>query len=123
MDKIKSREIGFSKEKEAVTYLQKSGYKIVATNFITKFGEIDIIAKDKKDLVFIEVKYRKTLQAGTPQEAVNISKQKKIIKAAIIYLQQNNITANFRFDIVAIENSNINLIKAAFSISESKYYF
>ncbi|MCL1972287.1 MAG: YraN family protein [Endomicrobia bacterium] len=117
---VDTRKIGFDKEKEAVKFLKRSGYKIIETNFTTVFGEIDIIAKHKDDLVFVEVKYRNTLSGGTPQEAVTKTKQQKIIKSAILYLKQKNLKSNLRFDIVAITGDRFEIIESAFS--SNKYY-
>lgn len=111
---ITARDVGFDKEKEALSYIKKLKYKILTTNFTTKFGEIDIVAKDKDTLVFIEVKYRKSLYAGTPQEAVTFAKQQKIINSAIVYVKKNNIKSDIRFDIIAIYNNKIELIQSAF---------
>ncbi len=77
---MSTREIGALGEAQAVAYLKKNGYKILETNFSTIFGEIDIIARDKKDIVFIEVKLRRTKEFGFPEEAVNERKQSRIIK-------------------------------------------
>jgi putative endonuclease len=118
-----TREIGFEKEKEVVNHLKSLSYKILETNFITRFGEIDIIAKQGDTIVFIEVKYRKSSFRGRPQESVTYSKQQKIIKSAIGYLKQNNIKNNIRFDVVGILDKNIELIKSAFFIPEGLYYF
>ncbi|MCL2799100.1 MAG: YraN family protein [Endomicrobia bacterium] len=117
-----AREIGFDKEKEAAKFLIKNGYKIIETNFNTKYGEIDIVAKHKDYLVFIEVKYRKSSDILSPQEAVTFQKQQKIIKSAIVYLKQNRIKSDIKFDVVAINDNEITLIKSAFDIPESKYY-
>jgi putative endonuclease len=117
-----TRDLGFDKEKEAVKYIKNLKYKILVTNFTTKFGEIDIIAKDKDTLVFIEVKYRKSLCSGTPQEAVKFTKQQKIIKSAIVYIKKNNIKTNFRFDVVALYDDKIELIKSAFVPADNQFY-
>ncbi|MDR1244248.1 MAG: YraN family protein [Endomicrobium sp.] len=119
---ITARGVGFDKEKEALSYIKKLKYKILTTNFTTKFGEIDIVAKDKDTLVFIEVKYRKSLYAGTPQEAVTFPKQQKIIKSAIVYVKKNNIKSEIRFDIIAIYNNKIELIQSAFSLKCDQFY-
>ncbi|MDR2616762.1 MAG: YraN family protein [Endomicrobium sp.] len=119
---ITARGVGFDKEKEALLYIKKLKYKILTTNFTTKFGEIDIVAKDKDTLVFIEVKYRKSLYAGTPQEAVTFAKQQKIIKSAIVYVKKNNIKSDIRFDIIAIYNNKIELIQSAFSLKCDQFY-
>jgi putative endonuclease len=119
---ITARYVGFDKEKEALSYIKKLKYKILTTNFATKFGEIDIVAKDKDTLVFIEVKYRKSLYAGTPQEAVTFAKQQKIIKSAIVYVKKNNIKCDIRFDIIAIYNNEIELIQSAFIPDCDQFY-
>jgi putative endonuclease len=82
-------------------------------------GEIDIIARDKGELVFIEVKTRKSIELGYPEQAVGIRKQKKMSQLALWYLQKKNITdTSARFDIVAItmlpSGNEIKLIKNAF---------
>ena len=64
-------EIGKIGEDIAVSYLEKLGYIIIERNFIANQGEIDIIAKDKKEFVFIEVKTRTSMQFGRPVEAIN----------------------------------------------------
>ncbi|MDR3125268.1 MAG: YraN family protein [Endomicrobium sp.] len=119
---ITAREVGFDKEKEALSYIKKLKYKILTTNFTTKFGEIDIVAKDKDTLVFIEVKYRKSLYAGTPQEAVTFAKQQKIIKSAIVYVKKNDIKSDIRFDIIAIYNNKLELIQSAFILKCDQFY-
>jgi putative endonuclease len=118
-----ARDIGFEKEKEVVAHLKRLKYKILDINFKTRFGEIDIIAKQDDTIVFIEVKYRKSSFRGTPQESVTYSKQQKIIKSAIVYLKQNNIKKNIRFDVVGVLDKDIELIKSAFFIPEGLYYF
>ena len=76
-------------EEYAALYLKKQGYKIVERNYKNKIGEIDIIAKHKKTLVFVEVKTRKTCEFGTPAEAVTYYKKQKIVNTARMYLAQN----------------------------------
>ncbi|MDR0977496.1 MAG: YraN family protein [Endomicrobium sp.] len=117
-----SRDIGFEKEREVVTYLKKLKYKILDTNFKTQFGEIDIVAKQYRTIVFIEVKYRKSSFRGTPQESVTDRKQKKIIKSAIVYLKEKNIKNNVRFDVASVSDNCIEIINSAFSISDGMYY-
>ena len=106
-------------EKIAATFLKKNGYRISEINFRCVLGEIDIIARDKGELVFIEVKTRKSGGLGYPEQAVGIKKQKKMSQLALWYLQKENITcADARFDVVAITMSpsgnEIKLIKNAF---------
>jgi putative endonuclease len=103
----------------AAQFLKKNKYKIIEKNYSCKFGEIDIIAKDKNILVFVEVKSRTNEKYGTPALAVNYYKQKNIIKTAKHYIMENKLQNEFcRFDVVEVlvENAdnNIRLIKNAF---------
>ena len=120
-------EFGKLGEKTAVDFLKASGYKIIQQNYKTKVGEIDIIAKEKDTLVFIEVKTRHTDAFGEPQSAVNKFKQNQIAKAALYYLKENALLEKpARFDIIAVhytnQNPKINLIKNAFDLN-SKYTY
>jgi len=106
-------------EKIAAAYLKKNGYRIIEINFRCSIGEIDIVAKEKDDLVFIEVKTRKSIELGYPEQAVGIRKQKKMSQLALWYLQKRKIAnTNARFDIVAVtlipEKNEVRLIKNAF---------
>ena len=96
-------------------YLEKKKYKILEQNYKNKLGEIDIIAMDKKTLVFVEVKTRSTLAYGMPSEAVNSRKRQKIRNVAQLYLLKNNLDdTNCRFDVIEIFDSEINHIQNAF---------
>ena len=115
-------QFGKDSESIAVRYLKKNGYKILAQNYRNKIGEIDIIAKDKKTLVFVEVKATRTDSFGSPKWAVTPKKQRKISMVALYYLKatkQNKVKA--RFDVVAIsssqDNPRIELIKNAFELA------
>lgn len=102
----------------AVDYLRSQGFKILETNWRTKHKEIDIIALDKNEIVFIEVKTRKNNYFGDPEEAVNLKKQKFLINAAENYIISNKIDLEARFDIISIisdgSKHNIVHIKEAF---------
>ena len=90
-------------EDQAVEYLRQQGIKIIERNFRTLVGEIDIIARHKSVLLFVEVKTRRSNAFGTPQEAVGPRKQRQIIRTAQWYLQNHkNIKLQPRFDVVAI---------------------
>jgi putative endonuclease len=97
----KKRKGGFGEEK-ACLYLQNKGYSIITRNFSCKSGEIDIIAENGERLVFTEVKTRKLLGMGRPSDAVNKSKQNKIIKTAQIYLLRNPTEKYIGFDIIEV---------------------
>ena len=116
--------LGRKGEEEAVKFIKKQGYRILQTNFKTKSGEIDIIAEDKKVVAFIEVKTRATGEYGSPLEAVNYHKRKKIALVANQFLTRHKVeNRECRFDIVAIlarsddpKTWEIDLIKDAFSV-------
>ena len=93
-------------ESLAAEHLKARGCKILAQNYRTKRGEIDLIVRDEEFIVFVEVKTRRSLQFGLPQEAVTIQKQRQISKVALAYLQaQNLLDAPCRFDVIAIHLS------------------
>ena len=117
---INKRQFGSEFEAFASQQLKLLGCKIIETNYLCKVGEIDIIARDKDNLVFVEVRYRKQKTYGGAVASVDLKKQKKLIKAASFYLQNNNLTnkVSCRFDVFAVEGSldkpTYNWIKAAF---------
>ena len=98
-----NKTIGERGEEIACAYLKGQKFTIVERNFRCKGGEVDIIARDGKTLVFVEVKARRTLSFGPPQMAVTPFKQRQISKAALTWLaQKKQFGANARFDVVAI---------------------
>ncbi len=99
----------------ACVFLRKNKYKILEKNFKNKVGEIDIIARLKKILVFVEVKNRSSDRFGLPCEAVGTFKQEKIKKVALSYLKAKNLLhQEIRFDVVEVFNGEINHIVNAF---------
>lgn len=110
------RSIGAEQETKVQEHLQTLGYEIVARNFYTKHGEIDLIAKKDGYLVFIEVKYRADGRFGAPEEAVDFRKQKKIIAAAQYYLYKNRISFDTpcRFDVAGVQGNEIRITENAF---------
>jgi putative endonuclease len=95
-------ETGKQGETEAATYLEKKGYTILDTNWRNKNLEVDIIALDKKTLVITEVKSRSGKIVGEVEEWVNKQKQKNLIKAANIYLEEKQLDYEIRFDIITV---------------------
>ncbi|MBO2527843.1 MAG: YraN family protein [Clostridiales bacterium] len=90
-------------ESLAARYLQKKRYTITAANYRSRFGEIDLIAEDKKFLVFVEVKLRKSAEFAQAKEFVDRGKQERLKQTAAIYLSQNEeITKQPRFDVIEI---------------------
>ena len=96
-----ARSFGKWGENVASWYLVKKGYLIVKRHFTSRFGEIDIIAEEKGQIVFVEVKTRSSYLQGTPEQGFTLSKSKKMERAIFAYISQNNIE-NFRIDVVAI---------------------
>lgn len=99
-----TRERGQVAESLAAEFLRKKGYRIVERNFECRFGEIDIIARDGDDLVFVEVRSRKSAQCLDPIYSVNKRKQQRIIKTAQVYLSKRSSKAPTpsRFDVVIV---------------------
>ena len=109
------RTIGDSHEEEALRFLQKKGYTILERNFRSRWGEIDIIARDGEYIVFVEVKYRESTAFGFPFEAVIQRKQQRIIKTAIDYIKQHSLVGkDMRFDVISICPGSIEHIPSAF---------
>lgn len=93
-------------EIEACNYLRKKKYKLIAANYSTRFGEIDLIVENKKYICFVEVKQRDINSIATPREFVDKIKQDKIIKSAMIYLSHNKTEKQPRFDVVEISTKD-----------------
>lgn len=99
---MNNRELGNKGEDIACDYLVKNGYEIVERNkHFSKFCEIDIIAKFKNKIIFIEVKTRKNENFGTPMEAITAAKYKNIKTGVLTYVSENRIK-NYRIDAIAI---------------------
>ena len=100
-------EIGKIGEDLASKYLEAAGYIIIERNFMARQGEIDIIAKDKKELVFIEVKTRTSDIYGKPVEAVNTQKQKHLLNTIKYYLYSKHLENEFvRIDVIEVYFNN-----------------
>ena len=111
-----NRKIGAEKEKKAGRYLETQGYHILEYNFYSRYGEIDLVAKDGEYLVFAEVKYRSSIRYGFPEEAVDYRKQYRIRKTAMLYIAKNekSFDCPVRFDVISILGTKITHIKDAF---------
>ena len=98
------REIGILGEKLAGEFLESKGYRVKCKNFRTPFGELDIVAKHKNSLVFIEVRSRTTSSLGPPFESITRCKQIHIIKNAMFYLKRYGLTDSAcRIDIISVK--------------------
>lgn len=114
--------LGKKGEDLAVAYLKKrQGYKILFRNYRCVFGEMDIIAKDRDVLAFIEVKTRGSAQFGKPQESITPHKQHQLSKVALHFINKYNAhDKKARFDVVAVyllpQEERMELIKDAFEL-------
>jgi len=113
------KELGKKGEELAVQFLKKNGYRIVVRNYVCRLGEMDIIARERDTLAFIEVKTRTSTTFGPPQLAVNPAKQMQLSKVALNFLKVKGLEdVKARFDVVAIlmgpRGTEIELIRDAF---------
>ena len=114
------RQLGDAGEDLAASALKRQGYKILERNYLTPLGEIDLIARQGKVLVIIEVKTRRGERFGAPQEAVSAAKQNRLRRLADYYLKQKRLGADVlvRFDVVGItvndQGPQIEIIQNAF---------
>ena len=114
-----TKNLGNTGENIAAKFLENRGYKILDRNYRIRSAEIDIIAELDSTIIFVEVKTRKNLNHGNPAEAVNLRKQKKIIEAASVFLQDERFSdCACRFDIVEVysegKSFKVNHIENAF---------
>jgi putative endonuclease len=117
---VTRKETGQQGELLAQNYLKKRGYRIIETNYRSPYGEIDIIAKHKNYLVFIEVRTKKSLDFGSPEESITEAKAERLRATAYHYQEtHHDLPAQWRIDFLAIEMdekgkpSRINLIESA----------
>ena len=119
--------LGSKGEELAADLLRNNGYKILYQNYKTKLGEIDIIARDKDIICFIEVKTRSSDRFGFGSEAVSRIKQRQIAKSALYFLKEKRLLdKRARFDVVSLDCSSeepkLDLIKDAFELDENFIY-
>lgn len=111
------RKTGGRYEQIAAEFLRQNGFRILEQNFFTRFGEIDIVAREQDYLCFVEVKYRTGYKYGYAAEAVNYTKQRTICRVAMVYMKARRLapTTPVRFDVVTIQGDDIRLFRNAFS--------
>ena len=118
----RQQQFGQKSERLAAEFLKRTGYRIIETNYRSKLGEIDIIAREKGTIVFVEVKARNTSRFGSPKAAVTPAKQRKISMAALDYLKRTGQEGTrARFDVVAIDTASgqtdIEVVRNAFGLA------
>lgn len=98
------RKLGFEIESMALSFLEKNGFSLLVRNFHCRRGEIDLIGLLEASLIFVEVRYRKNINFGYPQESVTVRKQRKIKHAAAYFLKCHPFYTKFscRFDVIAV---------------------
>ena len=102
---MKPSALGSEGEELAAMFLERKGYGIIARNYKTPVGEIDIIARDGDTIVFVEVKTRANYSFGHPFEAVHKDKRQKMKNLALLYLKKQRYQLPARFDVVSIIRS------------------
>jgi putative endonuclease len=101
---INRKKLGAWGERIAREHIEKLGYQVIETNFRCHEGEIDIIAQEGEQLVFVEVRTRRGLDFGSPEESITVSKRKKLVEVANAYLQSHEgLPSWWRIDVVAVE--------------------
>ncbi|MDP6686249.1 MAG: YraN family protein [Candidatus Omnitrophota bacterium] len=115
-------------ERIAANFLKQQGYEIIIKNYKTKYGEIDIICRDRGYICFIEVRSSNSSRFNIPEYTITKRKQYQISKAALSYIKRFGLEkGNSRFDVVCIEDVNsdepkVRLIKNAFELDISYRY-
>ncbi len=101
--KIDRRGTGRRGEEIAADHLRERGYRIVASNYTTRRGEIDLVAEKSGEIVFVEVRFRRSEAHGTPAESVDYRKRRKLIRTALDYLSKHRLGDHpCRFDLIAL---------------------
>jgi putative endonuclease len=101
---VAAQRSGAAGEDEAARYLENAGLQIVARNFKTRLGEVDIVARDGAVTVFVEVKKRQNVSHGTAAEFVSGGKARRVVAAARLYAARHGLTEKpIRFDVIAID--------------------
>jgi putative endonuclease len=104
---------GTAGERKAERFLIQKGLKVIARNWRCALGEIDLIAMDGPDLVFVEVKTRASDAYGLPEAAVNAAKQRKLALLAEAYVGQTKFAGHWRIDVVALDRDGIRHVESA----------
>ena len=111
--------IGQSAEADAWRYLASKGYELIEKNFSCRAGEIDLIVRDDKTLIFVEVRFRHNSLHGSGAETVTLAKRRRIIRTAGYFLQSNpdDGDRDFRFDVISM-SPTIDWIQNAFTLND-----
>jgi putative endonuclease len=109
---MKRKDLGNRGEHLALDFIKKKGFRVLETNYRCSYGEIDIIARQKDCLVFVEVRTKTNLAFGSPEESITNTKKRHLESAVNHYLQnQAKMPLSWRIDLVAIELESDNKLK------------
>ena len=97
-----SRRSGIWGEAEVAAWLRRRGYELLAHSYHCRFGEIDLIARKRGVISFVEVKLRSSVRFGLPREAVDARKQEKLRKTALCYLSEHELDCPVQFDVAEV---------------------
>ena len=117
------KEIGYLGEKIAAKYLSKHKCKIIATNYYSRYGEIDIIATTAEYILFCEVKTRASDKFGRPAQAVDFRKRRKLFMTAHDYIAKHPTNLQPRFDVLEVIGNSVNHIENAFIMEDANGVF
>ena len=109
--RTQQQRIGDAGEEQALSYLLGQGLSLVERSFLCKGGEIDLIMRDQQHLVFVEVRKRRDARFGGAKASVTQAKQRRMVHAAQVYLKQLTRQPPCRFDLLAIENEQVQWLK------------
>lgn len=99
---INQRQIGTQAENLACEWLESKGYRLHCQQFVSRWGEVDLVMQDGETLVFIEVKMRRSARYGSPLEAVTVRKQQRLTRSAQAYLLRYPHAGPLRFDVLGL---------------------
>ena len=110
------RQVGQGGEDRAAEYLKRRGYTIVERNWRTPYGELDIVARLKKELVFVEVRTLESRNLAFPEQSVGAVKQRRLARLATAYVQHTRYEDDWRIDVIAIDRDGLRHIENAVSL-------
>ena len=112
---MKTRARGTRGEAEVANYLRKKGYTLLASQWRCRFGELDLVARDRKGTIcFVEVKLRGTGSIALPREFVDVRKQERLRKTAAAYLSTHGLDAPARFDVAEVYEENNGVLRVEY---------
>ncbi len=109
-----AQQSGGSAEEQAARFLEREGLEVIARNYRTRLGEIDLVARDRGTLVFVEVRLRSSARFGGAAASITPAKRRRVELAARLFLSRLDPLPPCRFDVVALEGGRAQWLKGAF---------